>query len=159
VERLAGEWKVADTTLRMPHPYPAGGGAEWIATHAPAWEAGASATFAITDASSDELIGAIGLSIEPKHAHAEVGYWIGLPHWNNGYGTEAGRAVLDFAFGPLALHRVQANHFARNPASGRVMQKLGMAYEGTQRDAVKRWDRFEDLVCYAILASEWSARR
>ena len=57
---------------------------------------------------------------------AELGYWIGVPWWNRGYATEAGRALLDFGFGTLGLHRIMAHHMMRNPASGRVMQKLGM---------------------------------
>jgi RimJ/RimL family protein N-acetyltransferase len=66
---------------------------------------------------------------------------------------------LKFAFEKLKLNRVQARHFSRNPASGRVMQKMGMQREGILRQAVKKWDRFEDLELYSILKSEWEARR
>jgi len=61
---------------------------------------------------------------------------------------------MDFAVGPLRLHRIQARHLTRNPASGRVMQKLGMRMEGVARDAVRKWGRFEDRAVYAILASD-----
>ncbi len=159
VERLAGEWAVADTTLTIPHPYPAGAAATWIASHAAAWDACAVLTLAICGRDTpSELLGAIGLTFSPEHAHGEIGYWIGVPFWGCGYATEAARAVLTYAFDTLGLHRVQARHFMRNPASGRVMQKLGMTLEGVHRDAYRRWDKFETVAVYAILAPDWAAR-
>ncbi|MEP6690586.1 MAG: GNAT family N-acetyltransferase [Gemmatimonadaceae bacterium] len=153
VQRLAGAREIADTTLHIPHPYPDGAAEAWIASHRLAWESGNSASFAITDAASGALIGAVGLSIVAEHALAELGYWVAVPHWNRGYGTEAGRAVIALAFGELGLHRVQARHFLRNRASGRVMEKLGMRREGIFRDGMRRWGRFEDVEMRAILSS------
>jgi [ribosomal protein S5]-alanine N-acetyltransferase len=154
VERLAGDERVADTTLTIPHPYPPGAALEWIAMHPTEWQTGTGLILAITDGQSGELFGSIGLTIEADHGRAELGYWVGVPYWNRGYCTEAGEAMIDFAFGPLDLHRVHSHHFTRNPASGRVMQKLGMQFEGVQRAAVKKGGRFEDLACYAVLATD-----
>lgn len=154
VQEIASAREIADTTLSIPHPYPPGAAVGWIATHALAWEAGTGAVFAITERTGAALVGAVGLAISPEHARAELGYWVAVSHWGMGYCTEAARAILAFAFGPLALHRVQARHFVRNPASGRVMQKLGMRHEGVHRDAMRKWGRFEDLAQYAILAGE-----
>ena len=151
---LAGAREIADTTLTIPHPYPEGAAEGWIATHQRAWEAGSGLTMAIVDRSADIVVGAIGLAIKPEHANGELGYWVGVPYWNSGYCTEAARAILDFAFDVMGLHRVQAHHLIRNPASGRVMQKLGMRLEGVHRDAIRKWDRFEDLAAYGILANE-----
>lgn len=156
VQLLAGAREVADTTLHIPHPYPSGAAEQWIATHPDAWESGTGVTYAITDADNGVVMGAVALTIAPPHARGELGYWVGLPFWNRGYCTEASRAVLDLGFGPLALHRIQARHLTRNPASGRVMQKLGMRPEGINRDAMRKNDRFEDLAMYAILAHEWT---
>ena len=89
---------------------------------------------------------------------AELGYWIGKPYWGQGYCTEAARATLDFGFEQLGLNRIFAHHFARNPASGRVMQKIGMTREGRLRQHVKKWDAFEDLELYGILKDHWAAR-
>jgi RimJ/RimL family protein N-acetyltransferase len=111
-------------------------------------------TYALVARSDGGLVGAMGLAIAAQHRRAELGYWVGVPHWNRGYATEAGRALLAYAFGPLGLHRVEAHHFTRNPASGRVMQKLGMRPEGVHRDVVLKWDRFEDLASYAVLESD-----
>ena len=154
VERLAGAREVAETTLTVPHPYPEGGAQEWIATHPAAWDAGTGATFAIVDRVTNELVGCIGAAIQRADARAEIGYWIGVPFWNRGYCSEASRAVVDFLFDSLGMNRVQGRHFTTNPASGRVMQKVGMRLEGINRRAVKKWGRFEDIAMYAILASD-----
>ena len=154
VQALAGSAEVASTTLTVPHPYEDGMAEAWIQGHAAAWEAGKRLSLAITT-EADGLIGAIGLSLVPAHRNAEVGYWIGVPYWNRGFATEAAGAVLAYGFGELGLHRIVGRYFARNPASGGVLRKLGMRHEGTLREHVWRWGRWEDLECYAILEGEW----
>lgn len=157
VRELAGSREVAATTLTVPHPYEDGIAEAWIRGHAAAWEQRGRLSLAVTTG-ADGLVGAIGLTVVPEHAHGEIGYWTGVPYWNRGLATEAAVAVLDYGFGELGLHRVLARHFTRNPASGRVMRKLGMVHEGTLRDHVRRWGRFEDLECYAVLEREWRGR-
>jgi len=159
VQRLAGAREIASTTAVIPHPYEDGMAEEWISTHAPALAEGRSITYAITLAETGELCGAIGLSLTPEHQRAELGYWVGVPYWGRGYCTEAALAVRDLGFSELGLHRVEAVHLARNPASGRVMQKIGMRHEGTLREHVLKWGVFETIECYAILRSEWPAGR
>ncbi len=158
VQTLAGAREIAEMTGNIPHPYPDGAAEEWIGEHANEWRRGDAAIFAMVQCETNELIGAIGLTIHSQHRRAELGYWLGVPFWNQGYTTEAARAVLRFAFETLNLNRVHAAHFARNPASGRVMQKSGMTYEGTLRQHFLRWDRLEDLVYYGILESEWQRK-
>lgn len=158
VQALAGAREVADTTLTIPHPYGDGAAEEWIGTHAAAWAAGTLATFAVVERSTRRLAGAVSLALKPAHARGELGYWIGAPFWNRGYATEAAGLVLRFGFEELGLNRVHAQHFTRNPSSGRVMQKLGMRHEGRLRQHVARWGRYEDLEQYGILRDEWRAR-
>ncbi len=155
VQRLAGARAVADTTLAIPHPYPDGAAETWIQGHAPAFAAGTRASFAIVHRADDFLIGVMGLVIDPGHLRAELGYWIGEGYWGRGYATEGGRAILDCGFASLKLHRIHAQHMVRNPASGRVLQKLGMRFEGIHRHAVRKWGVFEDLAQYAALVTEW----
>ena len=157
VQRLAGERVIAEFTLNIPHPYQAGMAEEWILSHPGNFLAGKSATFAITLAGERLLIGAIGLQCEERHHRAEMGYWMGTPYWNRGYCTEAASAVLHYAFETRGIHRVVASHLARNPASGRVMRKIGMRQEGYLREHVLKWDRYEDLVLYGILREDWEA--
>ncbi|MEK7239824.1 MAG: GNAT family N-acetyltransferase [Gemmatimonadota bacterium] len=153
VLRLAGDRAVADTTLSIPHPYVDGMAEQWIATHEGAWTRHEMATLAITEAEAG-LIGAISLRIELAHRRAELGYWIGVPYWGLGYATEAARAMVAFGFEKLSLHRIYAHHFTRNPASGRVMSKVGMRLEGTLRQHFFRWDRPEDVAAWGLLRTE-----
>ena len=155
VRELAGERAIADTTLNIPHPYEEGMAEEWIKSHEPGYEEGASATFAIVRRDDAVLAGAIGLQIDSVLKKAELGYWVGKPFWNRGFATEATLAVLKFGFEDLGLNRILARHLERNPASGRVMQKAGMLREGIARQDIIKWGRYEDLVSYAMLREEW----
>jgi ribosomal-protein-alanine N-acetyltransferase len=149
VQRLASAYEIAENTLLIPHPYPEGAAAEWIAKPKPP----DNHVFAIT--LSGEVIGAIGLEVQPEHDRGEIGYWIGLPYWNRGYATEAVRAVAGWGFESLRLHRIFAQHFTRNAASGRVMQKAGMRHEGSLRQHDKKWNAYLDVEVYGILDNEW----
>ena len=155
VQRLAGDPAIASTALNIPHPYEDGVAEKWISGHQEKFHSGELVNFAITLREGDDLIGAIGLTVDQRHVRAELGYWIGSPFWNKGYCTEAVRAVLRYGFEELALNRIFAHHFKRNPASGRVMQKVGMTYEGCLREHVKKGSRFEDIECYGILKSDY----
>jgi RimJ/RimL family protein N-acetyltransferase len=159
IERLAGMREIADTTLTIPHPYPHGAAAAWILTHTPAWEAGSTATFAIVETKSGRLVGVTSLMINREHRRGELGYWIALDRWNQGYATESNQRLVDFGFEVLGLHRIEARHFVRNLASGRVMQKLGMQHEGVERDWAAKGDHYESLAVYSILEEEWRANR
>ena len=118
-------------------------------------ERGEQAVFAVTLRSEKTLIGSVGLKIHREDRRAELGYWIGRPYWNQGYCTEAARAALEFGFRQLGLNRLFAHHFARNPASGRVLQKIGMTREGRLPQHVRKWDAFEDLELYGVLKGQW----
>jgi RimJ/RimL family protein N-acetyltransferase len=159
VQRLAGDRAIADKTLNIPHPYEDGAAEAWISTHKPGFEARELANFAITRRTNGELLGAVGLAMVPQFSRAELGYWIGTPHWNKGYCTEAAEAVVEYTFVQLGMNRVFAVHFKRNPASGQVMKKLGMKREGVLRQHVKKWDSYEDMVFYGLLKKDWLKRR
>jgi len=77
----------------------------------------------------------------------------------NGYATEAARAVVRCGFEVLKFNRIFATHFAGNDNSGRVLQKIGMQYEGHMRQAIRKWDKFIDLERYAILRTDYLAVR
>jgi len=158
VQHLAGQWVIADTTLNIPHPYEDGMAEKWIEGHEPGYENGSLATFAIELREDPNLIGAIGLRINRSLNKGELGYWIGKPYWNLGYATEATVAVLAFGFEDLQLNRIQAMHLARNPPSGRVMEKAGMRREGTTRQDTMKWGKYEDLVIYGIVSEDWARR-
>lgn len=154
VQELAGAWEIADTTANIPHPYPDGAAEAWIEKQGPAWREGTSATFAVCLRPGSPLLGAIGLAIDRGNRSAEMGYWIGVKFWKQGYCTEAAGAVVAYGFDALGLERICARHMTRNPASGRVMEKIGMRREGILRRSIYRWDVFEDAAIYALLRED-----
>ncbi|SPE54702.1 Acetyltransferase, ribosomal protein N-acetylase (modular protein) [Verrucomicrobia bacterium] len=156
VVRQAGRREIADTTIAIPHPYPEAQARDWISRQSATWREGREIVFAIVLRSERRLIGAIGLrEINSEHRQAELGFWIGVDWWGRGYATESARAVLGFGFQSLRLNRIYAHHMVRNPASGRVLEKIGMKKEGLLRERVRKWEIFEDVVILATLRSEW----
>lgn len=155
VRELAGDRLIADTTANIPHPYKKGMAEDWISSHENDFNSKKSVHLAIILKSTRELIGAIGLLIEKKFNRAELGYWIGKDLWNQGYCTEAARAIVEYGFSQLKLNKITSSHFLRNPASGKVMRKIGMKKEGFRKEHVIKWNKYEDLVEFAILRKEW----
>ncbi|MDE0483360.1 MAG: GNAT family N-acetyltransferase [Candidatus Poribacteria bacterium] len=155
VKRLAGERDVASTTCAIPHPYEDGMAEEWISTHKAAFEKGTGIYLAITLKDNEKLgdtilIGAIDLRIDQTEKIAELGYWVGKPYWNSGYCTEAANAILTYAFDVLELTSIHAFYLKRNPASGRVLEKIGMQFEECFPKGAEKWGKLEDLVKYSI---------
>ncbi len=153
IQRLAGAPEVAAGTF-MPHPYADGMAEQWIMNQQAEYEAGNLINFAIVLHTEHVLIGSIGLILTATHHHGQLGYWIGVLYWNQGYCTEAARAVVQSGFQTMNLHRIWAPHFKRNPASGRVLQNIGMQYEGCQREHYRHGDRFEDAMLYGMVRAD-----
>jgi len=159
VQRLAGDRAIAaNIGGNFPHPYEDGMAEEWISGHQEQYENGNAIQFAVVLRSDNSLIGTIALTVSQDAARAELGYWMGKDYWGQGYCTEAARPVVKYGFEVLELNRIHACHFGGNPASGRVMQKTGMKYEGCRRQHFCKWGEFEDCVDYAILRSEYEAQ-
>ena len=154
VELLAGDRSVAETTALIPHPYPEGAAAAWIASHGAAVSAGTEYTYAITEPGGP-LVGAIGLRPDPGERE-NVGYWIGRAYWSRGYATAAVQAIIALAFEFLDLEALTASHLVRNPASGRVMEKCGMRILRTERRAHR--GTLEEFCVRGITREAWAAR-
>jgi [ribosomal protein S5]-alanine N-acetyltransferase len=135
----------------IPHPYPENGAAEWIATAAKPGR-----DFAIELRESGVLVGSVAINPHEQHRRASIGYWCAVAHWGRGYATEAVRAIIDYGFRDLGLNRVFAECHGDNPASRRVLEKVGMTYEGSLRQHSFRLGRFADKLQFGILRSEWS---
>ncbi|HEU4828917.1 MAG TPA: GNAT family N-acetyltransferase [Gemmatimonadales bacterium] len=155
VTALVGPREIALNTLSIPHPYDRSMAEAWLGTLDDAFERGELLTLAVTLREGGTLVGCVGLTINRAHHRAELGYWTGLDHWGRGYCTEAAAAVVRHAFEAMGLHRVIAHHMSRNPASGRVMQKIGMRHEGTLRGHVLKWGVHEDLELYGLMRDEF----
>ncbi len=148
VAKLAGRREIADTTLSFPHPYLEQHARDWITRHTEGRSQG-----------KEIVVGSVGMKdIDQEHSHAEMGFWIGVDWWRQGYATEAAEAVLQFGFETLKLNRIHAHHMLRNPASGRVLEKIGMKREGILRERVRKWGVFEDVAVLSVLRKEWPGR-
>lgn len=155
VEEYASDYDVAKTTLSIPHPYPKGSAKQFISSMLEAEKEGKIAIFAVVSKENDCLIGVINLNLNTAFERGELAYWIGKPFWGKGYGTEAADALIKLGFEEFHLNRIFAAAFASNPGSWRIMEKLGMKYEGTLRQHIFKWGEFHDLTYYGILADEY----
>jgi RimJ/RimL family protein N-acetyltransferase len=110
---------------------------------------------AVEDNTSRALVGFVRLGLT-GHRAADLGYAIRHDSWGRGYATEAAQMMVTFGFGQLQLHRISAACGPDNVASQRVIEKLGMVYEGRTRHHVFTNGAWRDSLIYAVLADEWS---
>ncbi|MBC8376707.1 MAG: GNAT family N-acetyltransferase [FCB group bacterium] len=158
IQELAGAFEIAEMTLNIPHPYLDGMAETWMNSHQSEFNSGSGVVFAMIELYSGKLVGAVGLTVMQRFNRAELGYWVGKPFWGNGYATEASKALLKYGFETLQLNKIHASHMTRNPASGRVMQKIGMEPEGVLKQHALKWDKFVDMAVYGKLSSTWQAQ-
>jgi len=151
VQRQAGNLNVAKTTLNVPHPYEDGMAESWISTHRSTFEKRQTTILAVTLKESGQLIGCMSIDAIAGQKKAELGYWIGEEFWGKGYGTEAAREIVKYGFDVLKLNKIQARHSAENPASGKIMLKIGMEKEGFLKADMIRFDQVRDTVVYGLL--------
>ncbi|MBR4360866.1 MAG: GNAT family N-acetyltransferase [Clostridia bacterium] len=112
-------------------------------------------SFAIEWKASGRMIGTVGFMwIHAEYKSAEVGYSLSRDYWNRGVMTEALRAVVAYGFDTLHLNRIEAQYECDNPASGRVMEHIGMRYEGTLRQRLWNKGKFVDVKLCAILRDD-----
>jgi len=151
VSELCNNYNIYKSTLNIPYPYPIESALAWIATHEESFINDKGYVFAVTDRSTGELYGAIGISNNQAHKNGEIGYWIGEEYWGNGYASEALKAIIDFAFSEKGFHKVFGRFLASNPASGKVMHKVGMVKEGMLAEHIFKEGKFEDLFFCGII--------
>ena len=133
---------------RFPHPYTLGDAHNWIEF--------LEASRPVTDWAIEvggEAVGGIGITLQPDvfRRSAEIGYWLGEAHWGRGIATDALRATTEYVFAKFDLCRLYAGVFAWNPASARVLEKAGYAFEGRLRRAVVKDGETVDQLLYALV--------
>jgi ribosomal-protein-alanine N-acetyltransferase len=108
--------------------------------------------YAICESGSDVMIGNIAIMLnENRGFEANIGYWMGKNHRNKGYMTAALVKIIEIIKSELNIRRIVATHDVSNPASGRVMQKAGMTYEGTLKSYYQKNGMFVDECIYAYI--------
>ena len=150
------EYDIAKWTISIPHPYPKEGAMAFIKQSKKHMQSGLAYHLAILSKDTSELMGVMSLiGVNMRHRNAELGYWVGKDYWNKGIATEAASKMLEFGFKDLNMQRISARCIHGNIPSIRVIEKIGMKYEGTFRKEILKEDRFIDMKYYAILKEEW----
>jgi RimJ/RimL family protein N-acetyltransferase len=124
VAALANDRRIAENVARIPHPYKLSDAESFIGG---ANKGDGEAVFLIT-LRDETIVGACG--IMPQEQAAELGYWLGVPYWGQGYATEALHAAIDYAFTDLGHAALSAGARVTNPASRRVLEKCGFQWTG-----------------------------
>lgn len=175
--KLAEDFEVAKFVPKIPYPYDVSDAQSWISCLEDKRQKEELVVFAVmlkspsSDVSCDTrdtgvvthdvighsgpLIGSVRLELQRAHDTAELGYWIGTRFAGKGFCTEAAKRLLQYGFHELNLNCIFAGHFSINSASGRVLQKLEMKYEGCLRARFKKFDTYMDDEMYSLLKSEF----
>ena len=149
-ERLFGDGDVCRYLLFDPHQ-DIGESLAAIQEIQQQYEQGRFYRWGITEKGEDSLIGVIGLvRIDEEKSECSFAYLLGCDYWGKGYGTEALKAVIAFAFEELEIRRIVADHMAENPASGAVMRKAGMNHIGTEKAKYEKQCVLHDAEIYEI---------
>jgi ribosomal-protein-alanine N-acetyltransferase len=156
VHQLLQDPQISQSTLRVPYPYLEGMAERWIATHQTIFYEDRGAVFAICLPEA-EVIGVISLDLDRENQAAELGYWLGVGYWGQGYCTEAATALVRYGFEVLSCHRIHARRLESNSQSGRVLEKVGFRQEGRLLDAVFKEGGFRTVILHALINPQESS--
>ena len=155
---LANGPKIADNTASIPSPYTLEIAQDFIAGMPEKFRSAHLLSLGMHRRDNGELIGIVSLRIKPDHLYGHLGGWVAADVRNQGYAAEAARALMDYGFTELGLHRVGSQCFSRNKESARVMEKIGLRYEGCMRQAFLKNGVYEDLLGFATVRDDWERR-
>lgn len=156
VWKIVSHPKIYETTYFIPKDYPREKVDWWINSVNNSAKAFESFEFGIFNKENGAYIGNCGITgIKKREMSGSIAYFIDPGNWNNGYATESGEAMLEFAFEVLRLYRVSGKCMSQNAASSKVMEKLGFTYEGTGRKSIYKDGKFLDVHHFSILLNEY----
>jgi RimJ/RimL family protein N-acetyltransferase len=158
IAALANDRRIAENTARLPHPYSLADAKDFIRS---VTDVTSSESFVVTI--GGEVIGACGYEL--RNSVPQIGYWLGVPFWGNGYATETARALIDHALGERFHTAVEARARTSNPASRRVLEKCGFQWTGVglyRIGAIRSaapFDRFRLERAIWVSLKSWGATR
>ena len=156
IQRLAGDWEVARNLAVMPHPYEDGMAEAWIALSSERIDRG-EYSLAVVLRSSREYIGGIALA-PVAEGRAILGYWIGRPHWGQGYAGEAARIIAAFGFETLGLVKIVAAPMVGNIASRKLLMGLGSHFCGLEMHDFPARGEMREVAIFELTRAGFAAR-
>lgn len=151
IARLANDRRIAQNTRRLPHPYSQDHAIEFVRATASDKR---DTVFLIE--SNFSPIGMVGVDWREPEA-PELGYWLGVEHWGQGFGTEAARAVIDFAFEEFDVEQLMAGARVTNPSSRNILEKCGFQWSGVELHRFEALGSSTPVDCFRLSRSVWSS--
>jgi RimJ/RimL family protein N-acetyltransferase len=150
IARLADDRRIAENTRRLPHPYSQDHAIEFV--RGTANDRGT--VFLIE--SNHTPIGMVGIDWREPEA-PELGYWLGVEHWGQGFGTEAARAVIDFTFEEFEAEQLLAGARVTNPSSRNILEKCGFQWSGVELHRFEALGSSTPVDCFRLTRGVWSS--
>ena len=151
IAHLANDRRIAENTRRLPHPY----GQEHAAAFVHATADGVRETAFLIE-HGHAAIGMVGINWGSGDA-PELGYWLGVSHWGQGFGTEAARAVIDFFFEESCAELLHAGARVANPASRNILEKCGFQWNGVELHRFEALGSSTPVDSFRLSRGVWSS--
>jgi len=151
IAHLANDRRIAENTRRLPHPYSRDHAVEFVRAMA---ADGRGSVFLIENNYSP--IGIAGIDWREPDA-PELGYWLGVEHWGQGFGTEAARAAIDFFFGEFDADHLISGARVANPASRNILEKCGFQWSGVELHRFEALGSSTPVDCFRLTRGVWSS--
>jgi RimJ/RimL family protein N-acetyltransferase len=151
IARLANDRRIAENTRRLPHPYSQDHAIEFVRGTA---SDPRGTVFLIEN--NFVPIGMVGIDWREQEA-PELGYWLGVEHWGQGFGTEAARGVIDFAFEEFEIEHLTAGARVANPSSRNILEKCGFQWSGVELHRFEALGSSTPVDCFKLSRGVWSS--
>ena len=151
IARLADDRRIAENTRRLPHPYSHDHAVEFVRGTADDYRG---TVFLIEN--NHTPIGMVGVDWREPEA-PELGYWLGVEHWGQGFGTEAARAVIDFTFEEFDAEQLMAGARVTNPSSRNILEKCGFQWSGVELHRFEALGSSTPVDCFRLSRGVWSS--
>jgi RimJ/RimL family protein N-acetyltransferase len=151
IARLANDRRIAENVRRVPHPYSSDHAVEFIRASA----VGNRETVFLIE-TDHTAIGMVGVDWREPEA-PELGYWLGVEHWGQGFGTEAARAAIDYYFDEFDLEHLFSGARVANPASRNLLEKCGFQWTGVQLHRFEALGSSTPVDCFRLSRGVWSS--
>jgi len=151
ISRLADDRRIAENSRRLPHPYSQDHALEFVRGIA---DGNRETVFLIEN--NHTPIGMVGVDWR-EQATPELGYWLGVEHWGQGFATEAARAVIDFTFEEFDAEQLISGARVANPASRNILEKCGFQWSGVELHRFEALGSSTPVDCFRLSRGVWAS--